>query len=136
MNARIVNCVWQVQLFRWVEKDDGVQELQTECGYHGHILALYMQVRAASRFQWIICLPSEAYPAFFQVLLDQKGCSFRRESIAPSVRRSEETNGRTSRGSSGRRCRSEGKVLREMFIGRFRCSVVRVRFLLVTFSLA
>ena len=34
----------QVQLFRWVEKDDGVQELQTECGYHGHILALYMQV--------------------------------------------------------------------------------------------
>lgn len=34
----------QVQLFRWVEKDDGVQELQTECGYHGHILALHMQV--------------------------------------------------------------------------------------------
>lgn len=37
----------QVQLFRWVEKDDGVQELQTECGYHGHILALHMQVNGA-----------------------------------------------------------------------------------------
>lgn len=35
----------QVQLFRWVEKDDGVQELQAECGYHGHILALHMQAR-------------------------------------------------------------------------------------------
>ncbi|CAN0325980.1 unnamed protein product, partial [Laminaria digitata] len=35
----------KVQLFRWVEKDDGVQELQTECGYHGHILALFMQSR-------------------------------------------------------------------------------------------
>ncbi|CAM9117751.1 unnamed protein product, partial [Hapterophycus canaliculatus] len=35
----------KVQLFRWIEKDDGVQELQTECGYHGHILALYMQSR-------------------------------------------------------------------------------------------
>lgn len=34
----------QVQLFRWIEKDDGIQELQTECGYHGHILALHMQV--------------------------------------------------------------------------------------------
>ncbi|CAN0434019.1 unnamed protein product, partial [Discosporangium mesarthrocarpum] len=35
----------QVQLFRWVEKDDGIQELQTECGCRGHILALYMQSR-------------------------------------------------------------------------------------------
>lgn len=35
----------QVQLFRWIEKDDGIQELQTECGYHGHILALHMQVK-------------------------------------------------------------------------------------------
>lgn len=34
----------QVQLFRWIEKGDGVQELQTECGYHGHTLALHMQV--------------------------------------------------------------------------------------------
>lgn len=39
----------QVQLFRWIEKDDGVQELQTECGYHGHILALYMQVACRLR---------------------------------------------------------------------------------------
>lgn len=37
----------QVQLFRWIEKDDGIQELQTECGYHGHILALHMQVNQA-----------------------------------------------------------------------------------------
>ena len=36
---------FQVQLFRWVEKDDGVQELSSECGYHGHILALFMQVK-------------------------------------------------------------------------------------------
>ncbi|CAM9125233.1 unnamed protein product [Choristocarpus tenellus] len=35
----------KVQLFKWVEKDDGIQELQTECGYHGHILALYMRSR-------------------------------------------------------------------------------------------
>lgn len=35
----------KVQLFRWIEKDDGVPELQSECGYHGHILALNMQSR-------------------------------------------------------------------------------------------
>lgn len=37
----------QVQLFRWIEKDDGVQELQTECGYHGHTVALNMQVNVS-----------------------------------------------------------------------------------------
>lgn len=49
----------QVQLFRWIDKDDGVQELQTECGYHGHILALHMQVNYAflpTRF--VLYLPS------------------------------------------------------------------------------
>lgn len=45
----------QVQLFRWVEKEDGVQELQTEIGYHGHVLALYMQVSA---------LPSSSFRRF------------------------------------------------------------------------
>jgi DNA damage-binding protein 1 len=34
----------KVQLYRWAEKE-GAPELQTECGHHGHILAMYMQSR-------------------------------------------------------------------------------------------
>ncbi|CAM9095121.1 unnamed protein product [Ectocarpus sp. 4 AP-2014] len=45
-NGKLLACInSKVQLFRWIEKDDGIQELQTECGYHGHILALHMQSR-------------------------------------------------------------------------------------------
>ena len=34
----------KVQLYRWADKD-GASELQSECGHHGHVLALYMQSR-------------------------------------------------------------------------------------------
>lgn len=46
---RFIYLLHQVHLFRWCEKDDGVQELQSEYGYHGHILALFMQVRTSAR---------------------------------------------------------------------------------------
>lgn len=35
----------KIQLFKWVLRDDGSRELQSECGHHGHILALYVQSR-------------------------------------------------------------------------------------------
>jgi len=35
----------KVQLYRWESKGEGVYELNTECGHHGHILALHMRSR-------------------------------------------------------------------------------------------
>ncbi|KAL3687828.1 hypothetical protein R1sor_014137 [Riccia sorocarpa] len=35
----------KIQLYKWTLRDDGSRELQTECGHHGHILALYVQSR-------------------------------------------------------------------------------------------
>lgn len=35
----------KIQLYKWVLRDDGTRELQSECGHHGHILALYVQSR-------------------------------------------------------------------------------------------
>lgn len=35
----------KIQLYKWVLRDDGSRELQSECGHHGHILALYVQSR-------------------------------------------------------------------------------------------
>ena len=34
-----------IQLYKWELRDDGSRELQSECGHHGHILALYVQSR-------------------------------------------------------------------------------------------
>ena len=35
----------KVQLFRWADRPDGVPELQTECGHHGHILVLFLRTQ-------------------------------------------------------------------------------------------
>lgn len=35
----------KIQLYKWMLRDDGSRELQSECGHHGHILALYVQSR-------------------------------------------------------------------------------------------
>eukprot|EP01018_Ginkgo_biloba_P031082 Gb_27300 [translate_table: standard] len=35
----------KIQLYKWTLRDDSSRELQSECGHHGHILALYVQSR-------------------------------------------------------------------------------------------
>uniref|UniRef100_A0A7N0V5U5 DNA damage-binding protein 1 n=1 Tax=Kalanchoe fedtschenkoi TaxID=63787 RepID=A0A7N0V5U5_KALFE len=35
----------KIQLYKWTLRDDGTRELQSECGHHGHILALYVKTR-------------------------------------------------------------------------------------------
>lgn len=35
----------KIHLFKWTQREDGSRELQSECGHHGHILALYVQSR-------------------------------------------------------------------------------------------
>ena len=35
----------KVQLYRWLQRDDGGRELVNECGHHGHVMALYMRTR-------------------------------------------------------------------------------------------
>eukprot|EP00850_Spirogloea_muscicola_P009452 SM000053S17409 [mRNA] locus=s53:248703:257116:+ [translate_table: standard] len=35
----------KIQLYKWSQRDDSSRELQSECGHHGHILALYVQSR-------------------------------------------------------------------------------------------
>ncbi|KAL3616849.1 DNA damage-binding protein 1a [Castilleja foliolosa] len=35
----------KIQLYKWTLREDGSRELQSECGHHGHILALYVQTR-------------------------------------------------------------------------------------------
>ncbi|KAL9676917.1 hypothetical protein QQ045_005139 [Rhodiola kirilowii] len=35
----------KIQLYKWTLRDNGTHELQSECGYHGHILALYVKTR-------------------------------------------------------------------------------------------
>ncbi|KAE8706609.1 DNA damage-binding protein 1 [Hibiscus syriacus] len=32
-------------LYKWMLREDGTREIQSECGHHGHILALYVQTR-------------------------------------------------------------------------------------------
>ena len=34
-----------INLYKWTLREDGTRELQSECGHHGHILALYVQSR-------------------------------------------------------------------------------------------
>ena len=38
----------KIQLYKWVHRDNGTHELQSECGHHGHILALHVQTRGNS----------------------------------------------------------------------------------------
>ena len=35
----------KVQLFKWIQTDDGSRELQIECSHTGHVLALYVVTR-------------------------------------------------------------------------------------------
>ena len=35
----------KIQLYKWQQREDGVRELVTETGHHGHVLATYMQTR-------------------------------------------------------------------------------------------
>ncbi|KAM0880962.1 hypothetical protein ACQ4PT_033240 [Festuca glaucescens] len=45
-NGKLLAAINQkVQLYKWMTREDGLRELQSECGYHGHILALYTQTR-------------------------------------------------------------------------------------------
>ncbi|KAG0461871.1 hypothetical protein HPP92_020347 [Vanilla planifolia] len=45
-NGKLLAAINQkIQLFKWMLREDGTRELQSECGHHGHILALYVQTR-------------------------------------------------------------------------------------------
>nr|CAB3464268.1 unnamed protein product [Digitaria exilis] len=45
-NGKLLTAINQkIQLYKWMLRDDGSHELQSECGHHGHILALYTQTR-------------------------------------------------------------------------------------------
>ncbi|KAJ4757800.1 DNA damage-binding protein 1 [Rhynchospora pubera] len=45
-NGKLLAAINQkIQLYKWVAREDGSHELQSECGHHGHILALYVQTR-------------------------------------------------------------------------------------------
>ncbi|XP_022954780.1 DNA damage-binding protein 1 [Cucurbita moschata] len=45
-NGKLLAAINQkIQLYKWTLRDDGTRELQSECGHHGHILALYVQTR-------------------------------------------------------------------------------------------
>ncbi|KAI3495498.1 hypothetical protein L1887_37839 [Cichorium endivia] len=45
-NGKLLAAINQkIQLYKWMLRDDGTHELQSECGHHGHILALYVQTR-------------------------------------------------------------------------------------------
>lgn len=35
----------KIHLYKWTLREDGTRELQSECGHHGHILALYVRSR-------------------------------------------------------------------------------------------
>ncbi|CAL9145369.1 unnamed protein product [Musa hybrid cultivar] len=45
-NGKLLAAINQkIQLYKWMLREDGSRELQAECGHHGHILALYVQIR-------------------------------------------------------------------------------------------
>ncbi|XP_010906318.1 DNA damage-binding protein 1a [Elaeis guineensis] len=45
-NGKLLAAINQkIQLYKWMLREDGSHELQSECGHHGHILALYVQTR-------------------------------------------------------------------------------------------
>ncbi|OAY75001.1 DNA damage-binding protein 1a [Ananas comosus] len=45
-NGKLLAAINQkIQLYKWVHREDASRELQSECGHHGHILALYVQTR-------------------------------------------------------------------------------------------
>ncbi|KAK1280307.1 DNA damage-binding protein 1 [Acorus gramineus] len=45
-NGKLLAAINQkIQLYKWMLRDESSRELQSECGHHGHILALYVQTR-------------------------------------------------------------------------------------------
>ncbi|XP_058071572.1 DNA damage-binding protein 1 isoform X2 [Magnolia sinica] len=45
-NGKLLAAINQkIQLYKWMLREDGSRELQSESGHHGHILALYVQTR-------------------------------------------------------------------------------------------
>ncbi|GMI74364.1 damaged DNA binding protein 1A [Hibiscus trionum] len=45
-NGKLLAAINQkIQLYKWMLREDGTREIQSECGHHGHILALYVQTR-------------------------------------------------------------------------------------------
>ncbi|XP_022727310.1 DNA damage-binding protein 1a isoform X2 [Durio zibethinus] len=45
-NGKLLAAINQkIQLYKWMLREDGTRELQSECGHHGHILALYVDTR-------------------------------------------------------------------------------------------
>ncbi|KAI4365220.1 hypothetical protein MLD38_021226 [Melastoma candidum] len=45
-NGKLLAAINQkIQLYKWMLRDETSRELQSECGHHGHILALYVQTR-------------------------------------------------------------------------------------------
>ncbi|KAL2488215.1 DNA damage-binding protein 1a [Forsythia ovata] len=45
-NEKLIAAINQkIRLYKWMLRDDGSHELQSGCGHHGHILALYVQTR-------------------------------------------------------------------------------------------
>ncbi|VVB12240.1 unnamed protein product [Arabis nemorensis] len=45
-NGKLLAAINQkIQLYKWMVRDGGTRELQSECGHHGHILALFVQTR-------------------------------------------------------------------------------------------
>ncbi|XP_052206815.1 DNA damage-binding protein 1-like [Diospyros lotus] len=45
-NGKLLAAINQkIQFYKWMLRDDGSRELQSKCGHHGHILALYVQTR-------------------------------------------------------------------------------------------
>ncbi|KAM0860241.1 hypothetical protein ACQ4PT_046665 [Festuca glaucescens] len=45
-NGKLLAAINQkIQLYKWMTREDGLHELQSECGHHGHILALFTQTR-------------------------------------------------------------------------------------------
>ncbi|KAE8726043.1 DNA damage-binding protein 1 [Hibiscus syriacus] len=45
-NGKLLAAINQkIQLYKWMLREDGTREFQSECGHHGHILALYVQTR-------------------------------------------------------------------------------------------
>ncbi|XWS62379.1 hypothetical protein CRYUN_Cryun06bG0005900 [Craigia yunnanensis] len=45
-NGKLLAAINQnIQLYKWMLREDGTRELQSECGHHGHIFALYVQTR-------------------------------------------------------------------------------------------
>ncbi|KAM0921927.1 hypothetical protein ACQ4PT_006526 [Festuca glaucescens] len=46
LNGKLLAAINQkIHLYNWMTQEDGSHELQSECGHHGHILALYTQTR-------------------------------------------------------------------------------------------